>query len=115
MRKTKRSKKSELQNFEEALKGKDDHSYVLRLYVTGSSPRSARAIANVRAICDRHLTGRYELEIIDVYQQPNLASSEQIIAAPTLVKKLPMPLRKIVGDMSNEDRVMVNLDLRQLP
>jgi circadian clock protein KaiB len=86
--------------------------YVLRLYVTGLTPRSARAIQNVRTICEEHLHGRYELEIIDVYQQPALAKGEQIVAAPTLIKKLPLPLRRIIGDMSSEDRVLIGLDLR---
>ena len=85
--------------------------YVLRLYVTGMSPRAARAIRNVREICDEHLEGRYDLKVIDVYQQPVLARDEQIIAAPTLIKKLPLPLRRIIGDMSQRDRVLLGLDL----
>jgi circadian clock protein KaiB len=91
---------------------KDSAQYVLRLYVTGMTPRSARAIENVRAICEEHLQGRYELQVIDIYQQPVLAKGEQIIAAPTLIKKLPLPLRRIIGDMSDEGRVLVGLDLR---
>jgi circadian clock protein KaiB len=90
----------------------DPAQYVLRLYVTGMTPRSARAIENVRAICEEHLQGRYELQVIDIYQQPVLAKGEQIIAAPTLIKKLPLPLRRIIGDMSDEGRVLVGLDLR---
>ena len=86
--------------------------YVLRLYVTGMTPRSVRAVENVRAICEEHLQGRYDLEVIDIYQQPTLAEGEQIIAAPTLIKKLPLPLRKIIGDMSSTERVLVGLDLR---
>ena len=86
--------------------------YVLRLYVTGMTPRSMRAIENVRAICEEHLQGRYELEVIDIYQQPVLAKGEQIVAAPTLIKKLPAPLRRIIGDLSNEERVLIGLDLR---
>jgi circadian clock protein KaiB len=85
--------------------------YVLRLYVAGMTPRSRTAVANVRAICEERLAGRYDLEVIDVYQQPTLARGEQIIAAPTLIKKLPLPLRRIIGDMSNIDRVLVGLDL----
>jgi circadian clock protein KaiB len=85
--------------------------YVLRLYVTGMTPRAGRAIENVRAICDEHLAGRYDLEVIDVYQQPVLARDEQIIAAPTLIKERPLPLRRIIGDMSNRDRVLAGLDL----
>jgi circadian clock protein KaiB len=86
---------------------------VLRLYVTGMTARSARAINNIRAICEEHLRGRYDLEVVDVYQQPVLARGEQIVAAPTLVKQLPLPLRRIIGDMSDKDRVLLGLDLRR--
>lgn len=89
-----------------------DAKYVLRLYITGSTPRSSRAILNIREICEQHLKGRYTLEVIDIYQQPTLAEGEQIIAAPTLIKKLPLPLRRFIGDMSNTDRILVGLDLR---
>jgi len=85
--------------------------YVLRLYVTGMTSLATRAIANVRAICDEHLEGRYDLEVVDVYQHPVLAKDEQIIAAPTLIKALPLPLRRIIGDMSRRDRVLLGLDL----
>jgi circadian clock protein KaiB len=85
--------------------------YILRLYVTGMTPRSARAVKNLRAICDEYLEGRYELDVIDIYQQPVLTKGEQIIAAPTLIKKLPLPMRRIIGDMSNRERVLVGLDL----
>jgi circadian clock protein KaiB len=87
--------------------------YILRLYVAGMTSRSARAVENVRAFCEKHLEGRYDLQVIDVYQQPALAKTEQLIAAPTLIKKLPLPLplRRLIGDMSNEDRVLVGLDL----
>lgn len=87
--------------------------YVLRLYVTGMTPRSIRAVENVRAICEAHLQGRYDLEVIDIYQQPTLAEGEQIIATPTLIKKLPLPLRKVIGDMSSTERVLLGLDLRR--
>ncbi|HLG59770.1 MAG TPA: circadian clock KaiB family protein [Vicinamibacterales bacterium] len=89
-----------------------EERYVLRLYVTGMTARSTRAVENVRAICEEHLEGRYELEVIDIYQQPTLAVGEQIIAAPTLIKKLPLPLRRVIGDMSNTERVLLGLDLR---
>ena len=89
-------------------------TYLLRLYVTGSTPQSMRAIENIKKICEEHLKGRYELEVVDLYQKPNLANGEQIIAAPTLIKKLPQPLRRIIGDMSNTERVLVGLDLREL-
>jgi circadian clock protein KaiB len=87
-----------------------DH-YVLRLFVSGMTPRSTRAVQNVRAICEEHLQGRYDLEVIDIYQQPTLARGEQIIAAPTLVKKSPAPLRYIIGDLSSTERVLRGLDL----
>lgn len=86
--------------------------YVLRLYVTGQTPRSLMAIENIRGICDEHLQGRYDLEVIDIYQQSTLAKGDQIVAAPTLIKKLPLPLRQLIGDMSNTDRVLMGLDLR---
>lgn len=93
--------------------GLKKEKYILRLYVTGTTPQSVRAIANIKQICEEHLKGRYDLEVIDLYQQPNLASGEQIIAAPTLIKKLPLPLRRIIGDMSGTERVLVGLDLRE--
>lgn len=86
--------------------------YVLRLYISGMTPAATRAITNLRAICEQYLAGRYELQIVDVYQQPVLAKNEQILAAPTLVKKLPLPLRRVIGDMSSKDRVLLGLDLR---
>jgi circadian clock protein KaiB len=99
--------------FEQALARPVRPQYVLRLYVTGLTPRSTRAIANVKAICEEHLKGRYDLQVIDIYQQPVLAKGEQIIAAPTLVKKLPGPLRRIIGDLSDRERVLIGLDLKK--
>jgi circadian clock protein KaiB len=86
--------------------------YVLRLYVTGATPRSARAISNIRKICEEHLEGHYDLEVIDITEHPTLAEGEQIIAAPTLIKKLPLPLRRFIGDMSQTERILLGLDLR---
>ncbi len=86
--------------------------YVLRLYVAGMTPRSTRAIENIRKICDDHLAGRYDLEVVDIYQQPVLAEGEQIIAAPTLIRKLPLPLRRFIGNMSDTERILVGMDLR---
>jgi circadian clock protein KaiB len=86
--------------------------YVLRLYVAGLTPRSQMAIKNIQKICEEHLKGRYDLEVIDVYQKPVLAKGEQIIAAPTLIKKLPLPLRRFIGDLSDSERVVLGLDLR---
>jgi len=87
--------------------------YVLRLYVAGLMPKSTLAIANMKRICEENLQGRYELEVIDLYQQPQLAQGDQIVAVPTLIKKLPLPLRRVIGDMSNTERVLVGLDLRK--
>jgi circadian clock protein KaiB len=86
-------------------------TYVLRLYVTGMTARSTRAISAVRSVCDEHLAGRYTLEIIDVYQQPARIREDQIVAIPTLVKSGPSPLRRIIGDMSNRDRLLLGLGL----
>lgn len=87
--------------------------YALRLYVAGLMPKGSLAIANIRKICEEHLQGRYELEVIDLYQQPQLAQGDQIVAVPTLIMKLPLPLRRIIGDMSDTERVLVGLDLRR--
>jgi circadian clock protein KaiB len=94
-----------------AVRNSGQQRFILRLYVAGMTARSQRAIENIRAICETHLLGRYDLVVIDVYQQPTLAKGEQIIAAPTLVKKLPLPLRRVIGDMSDTRRVLVGLDL----
>lgn len=97
-----------------AAKAEEKH-YSLRLYITGMTPRSTQAIGNIKAICERHLQGRYELEVIDIYKCPHLASGEQIVATPTLIKELPPPLRRIVGDLSDRERVLFGLDLREKP
>ncbi len=107
----KREKASVTEAFEAALQRAARQRYVLRLFVTGSTPRSLEAIRNIRAICDRELKGRYELEVIDIYQHPELAQGEQIVVAPTLVKKLPLPFRRIIGDLSSSERVLVGLNL----
>ncbi len=86
--------------------------YVLRLYVAGVTRRSAEAIRAVTEICETHLKGRYDLAIIDIYQQPTLARGEQIVAVPALIKKLPVPLRKMIGDMADQDKVLIGLDLK---
>jgi circadian clock protein KaiB len=104
--------KTRAEALEKAAAGRDSEAYVLRLYVTGFTPRSTLAIANVRKICDEHLADRYELEVIDLYQQPGLAKEEQIVAAPTLIKTLPLPLRRIIGDMSNTEKVLTGMDLK---
>lgn len=100
--------------FEKAAKKQKLPRYVLRLYVTGITPKSTRAITNIKAICEEYLKGRYKLEVVDVYQQPALAQGDQIIALPTLIRQLPHPLRRLVGDLSNTDRVLLGLDLKPL-
>ncbi len=100
----------------EKLLGENDQDavYTLRLYVAGNTARSADAIINIRNICEMHLKGRYKLEVIDIYQQTALAKGEQIIAVPTLIKYLPLPLKRVIGDMSKSDRVIFGLDLRKI-
>ena len=88
-----------------------DEVWYLRLYIAGQSPKSLRAFANLKTLCEEHLAGHYELEIIDLVEQPALARSDDILAIPTLVRRLPVPLRKIIGDLSNTERVLVGLRL----
>jgi circadian clock protein KaiB len=87
-------------------------TYELRLYVAGQTPKSILALANLRKICEEHLQGRYEIEVIDLTENPQLAQGDQILALPTLVRRLPEPIKKIIGDLSNTERVLVGLDLR---
>jgi circadian clock protein KaiB len=86
--------------------------YILRLYVTGQTPKSLQSVENLRALCDKYLPGQFDLEVIDIYQQPAMAAAGQIIAAPTLIKSMPLPLRRLVGDFSDQERVILGLDLR---
>ncbi|MPZ45244.1 MAG: circadian clock protein KaiB [Betaproteobacteria bacterium] len=98
--------------FEKLLAGSAaEEQYVLRLYVTGMTQRSTEAIAAIKALCEDRLQGRYDLEVIDLYEHPALAKQEQIVAAPTLVKKLPAPLRKLIGNLADKERVLTGLDL----
>ena len=106
------SEQDATERFARAIRDLDQRDYVLRLYVAGATPGSQRAIANLREICETELSGRYELEVVAIYQQSSLAEGEQIVAAPTLIKELPPPVRELVGDMSDRDRVLVGLDLR---
>jgi circadian clock protein KaiB len=99
--------------FELALQETDKGDYVLRLYVSGMTPNSKQAIKNVQSICEEHLEGRYQLEIIDIFQQPIFAKAGQIVAAPTLVKELPLPLRKFIGDLSQTEKILLKLDVRK--
>ena len=90
----------------------DEEKWNLRLYVAGQTPKSIKAFDNLKKLCDEHLSGRYTIEVIDLTVNPQLAKGDQILALPTLVRKLPQPLRKIIGDLSNTERVLVGLDLR---
>ena len=102
----------EVKEFEEALSPKPvTERYVLSLFVTGSTPKSLRAIQNIRALCEEKLHGCYELRVIDIYQHPEQVKPEQIVVTPTLIKILPLPLRKLIGDLSNKDRLLLALDL----
>jgi circadian clock protein KaiB len=103
--------KDTTQGFEEALKQLSQEKYVFRLFVAGLNPKSLQAIENIKSICEKYLAGRYQLDIIDIYQQPILAKEGQIVAAPSLVKELPPPMRKLIGNLSDTDRVLVGLDL----
>ena len=103
------------ETFEEAIEGGALRrvKYILRLYVTGSTSRSLKAVYNLRKICEEHLSDEYELEVIDIYKDPDAAREAQIVAAPTLVKRLPLPIRKFVGDLSNTQKVLIGLDIYQ--
>jgi circadian clock protein KaiB len=105
--------KSTTQKFEDSIRNMEkNEDYVLRLYVSGMTPGSIRAIEKIKKICKEHLEGRYHLDVIDIYQQPEKGKGEQIIAVPTLIKKLPDPLRKFIGDLSDTERILVGLDLK---
>ncbi|HMA61233.1 MAG TPA: circadian clock protein KaiB [bacterium] len=104
------NKKSQ-KEYEEMIENSKQEEYILKLYVSGMTPKSRKAVSNVKEICETHLKGSYTLKVIDLYQNPKLAKGEQIVAMPTLIKKLPPPLRKIIGDMSDKDKLLVGLDL----
>ncbi len=106
-------KEDKFKEFEQALETtKKDGKYVLRLFVAGINPKSKNAIENLREVCEENLEGEYELEIIDIYQQPIFAKEGQIVAAPTLIKELPPPVRRFVGDLSDKKKLLLGLDLR---
>jgi circadian clock protein KaiB len=98
--------------FEEALTRNEEGKYILHLYVAGMGPKSVQAIENIKRICEEYLPGRYQLEVIDIYQYPIFAKDGQIVAAPTLIKELPPPLRKLIGSMADTERVLVGMDLK---
>ena len=98
--------------FEEFLKeASGREQYVLILFVTGTTPRSSQAISNIHALCEEYLSGRYDLKVVDIYQQPSAAAEQQIIAAPTLIKELPKPPKRLIGDLSDRDKVLIGLNL----
>jgi circadian clock protein KaiB len=102
---------SSTEAFEQALEASENTPHVLKLYIAGNTTRSQAAIMNIRKVCEERLKGRYKLEVIDIYQKPELAKGEQIIATPTLIKFLPLPLRRVIGDLSKTERILVGLDL----
>ncbi len=102
-----------LRDFETQVSALTQPRYLLRLYVSGTSPRSALAITNVKAICEKYLSGKYDLEVVDIFQQPQAAHDAQIVAVPTLIKELPLPGRIFVGDMTDVKKIVVGLDLKQ--
>lgn len=108
---TNASPKNSQEAFEEDILNLELEKYVFRLYVAGNSPKSVRAIQKLTKICEEHLQGRYELEVIDIYKQPELLEKEQIFAVPTLIKKLPLPLQRLIGDMTNTEKILIYLDL----
>ena len=111
MKRKTNSNPTELETMEAAAANQAHANYLLKLYTTGTTPSSTKALVNIRKICEEHLQGRYDLEVIDISQHPTLAEGEQIIAAPTLIKKLPLPLRRFIGDMSKTERILLGLDL----
>jgi len=114
MKEKKTEVKRSTAKFDMTISESSKDKYILRLYVTGTTNRSVLAITNLKKICEEYLEGRYELEVIDLYQMPSLAKDEQIIAAPTLIKKLPLPFRRIIGDMSIKEKVLLGLDLKRV-
>jgi circadian clock protein KaiB len=112
--KVKKKIKSPAEEFDSTISDLNKDKYLLRLYITGSTSRSILALTNLKKICEENLEGRYELEVIDLYQKPSLAKGDQIIAAPTLIKQLPLPFRRIIGDMSDKEKVLFGLDLKDM-
>lgn len=104
--------KDSINTFKETLEKTKDGKYILHLYVAGMGPKSVQAIENIKRICEEYLPGKYKLEVIDIYQHPILARDGQIVAAPTLIKELPPPLRKLIGSMADTERVLLGMDLK---
>lgn len=101
------------EEFERESRESAPQKYILKLYVTGMTSKSRLAVQNIKKICEENLKGRYTLEVIDIYKKPALAIGDQIVAAPTLIKRLPIPLRKFIGDMTNKDKILMGLDLKK--
>jgi len=114
MKKKKEEAKGTTAAFDQAMSGFHKDKYTLRLFITGSTAKSVLALTNLKKICEEYLEGRYDLEVIDLYQNPGLAIEEQIIAAPTLIKKLPLPFRRIIGDMSDIEKVLMGLEIKKI-
>lgn len=114
MKTKKEGVKGDTAAFDQAVSELHNDKYVLRLFITGTTSKSILALANLQKICEEYLEGRYELEVIDLYKNPDLAIAEQIVAAPTLIKKLPLPFRRIIGDMSNVEKVLMGLEIKKL-
>ncbi len=112
--KEKEETKGTTATFDQAITGLHKDKYILRLFITGTTARSVLALTNLKKICEEYLEGRYDLEVIDLYQNPGLAKDEQIIAAPTLIKKLPLPFRRIIGDMSDIEKVLIGLEVKKI-
>ncbi len=114
-KRTSSNKPTATEAMEKAVVERDNARYVLKLYITGMTPRSQQALRTIEKVCRERLGDRFELQVVDIYQQPTLAKDDQIIAVPTLVKKLPEPLRKLIGDLSQEDKIVLGLDLKPKP
>lgn len=110
MKQDQQSKRNSESVESESESGSDLH-YILKLYITGTTPSSSRAVVNIRKLCEEHLSGRYTLEVIDIRTRPDLAKEHQLLAAPTLIKSLPLPIRRFIGDMSETGRLVVGLEL----
>jgi circadian clock protein KaiB len=114
-RKMTASSKDAREQLEKAAGKRDVQKYILRLYVSGMTPRSIRAIENIRKLCEEKLKGRYELEVIDIFKHPDKARTGQVVAAPTLVKELPLPLRRFIGDLSDSEKILVGMEIKEKP
>jgi circadian clock protein KaiB len=109
---SKRTRKKSVATTKRKTAAKRSARYALRLYITGQTPRSRQSVENLRALCDKYIPNQFDLEVVDIYQQPAMAAAGQIIAAPTLIKSMPLPLRRLVGDFSDQHRVILGLDIK---